>query len=174
MNVSFIGIFPDKPLPWADLQLLPVLWALKTTLVKAFFAFGRIARLAYHDYVFGEVFTSTVSGKNVFNRQFAFNSTIDALIWVFFFFEPFANGCAPMNFARTEFLPSIHDDAIVFFTETGGFRNDFGVLVVNDLSDGFDGTWRHDLRLYAVMRINYLFVLTSEYEHQYGSKECHG
>jgi len=48
-----------------------------------------------------------------------------------------------LDVAGTELFPAVHDDAIIGFTESGGFGYDFGVLIVDDLSDGFDGAGWH-------------------------------
>ena len=65
------------------------------------------------------------------------------MVGVFLFLEPFADGGGPLDFAGAEPFPAAHDDAVVGFAESGGFGNDFGVLVVDNLTDGFDGAGWH-------------------------------
>ena len=59
-----------------------------------------------------------------------------------------------MDIAGAELFPAIHDDAVIGFAETRSFGYDFGVLVEDDLTDGFDSAWRHGLVFFFVNEQN--------------------
>lgn len=69
---------------------------------------------------------------------------------MFPFPDPFAYGGRPMYGPCAKILPLAHNHAVMSLSKTGGGGNDFGILVINDLADGFDGGRRHDKKIRAV------------------------
>lgn len=44
-------------------------------------------------------------------------------------------------------FPFTHNHAVMSLSKTGRCGNDFGILVINDLADRFDGGRRHDKKI---------------------------
>ena len=69
---------------------------------------------------------------------------------MFHFPDPFAYGGRPMYGSCAKLFPFAHNHAVMSLPKTGRWGNDFGILVINDLADGFDGGRRHDKKIRAV------------------------
>lgn len=140
-GIKVLQVFPLRDAVVAVLFLQPL------PFVQAFPALGGIAGLAYPDNVIHDIFSPAVAGQDMLRGQILFFAAINAFPGMFHFPDPFANGGRPMYGPCAKLLPLAHNHAVIGLSEAGRRGNDFGILVINDLTDGFDGGRRHDKKI---------------------------
>ena len=100
---------------------------------------------ADHDGVVGVVGSSSAEGYHVVYGELLLGVAVGASAGVVVFLEPFPYAAAPLHFSGLEAFESVHGEGVVVFPEAGGVGDEFGVLPVDEVSEGLHGVGWHVL-----------------------------